>query len=118
MSYDRNNVFARILRGELPAKKIYETEHSLVFDNIYPKAKLHLLLIPKGEYASFTEFGARATDAEKLDFLSALSHTIADYGLAADGYRLVANTGEAGGQSVPHFHLHLLGGEKLRNEGL
>jgi diadenosine tetraphosphate (Ap4A) HIT family hydrolase len=118
MAYDRNNVFAKILRGEAPSEKIYETPHSLAFANIAPKAKLHLLVVPKGEYADYTDFGISASDAEKLDFMAAVSHVIGQYGLADKGYRLVVNTGAHGGQSVPHFHLHILGGEQLDTFGL
>ena len=114
--YDTGNIFAKILRGEAPAKKLFENAHAVVIDNLYPKAKVHLLALPKGGYENFTEFAARATDEEKLAWVEAIA--FATRGLEDDGYRLVVNTGRFGGQSVMHLHMHILGGEALRDEGL
>jgi diadenosine tetraphosphate (Ap4A) HIT family hydrolase len=118
MAYDRENVFAKILRGEAPATKITENPNAVVIANLYPKARLHLLVLPKGEYSDFADFEARATDAEKLDLISAIGEAIRSHGLGEEGYRLVVNSGTNGGQSVPHLHVHILGREKLDSFGL
>ena len=118
MAYDRENVFARILRGEAPATKVLENENAVVIANLYPKARLHLLALPKGEYSDFTDFEARATDDEKLGLISAIGGAIRSRGLGPEGYRLVINAGANGGQSVPHLHVHILGREKLDSFGL
>lgn len=113
MSYDDNNIFAKILRGEIPAKKIYEDDHALAFHDIGPKAPVHVLVIPKGKYVSIAEFGEKASDAEIAGFYRAVSKVAKDLGLLEAGFRSIANTGLNGGQEVPHFHIHLLGGKKL-----
>lgn len=113
MSYDPNNVFARILRGELPKKARLETEHTLIFEDIHPQAEVHLLAIPKGAYVDFLEFSTQASDAEIVDFVRAVGEITTTLGLGDEGFRVLANAGERGRQEVPHFHLHLFGGEDL-----
>src|SRR5580698_7215933 len=104
MAYDHNNVFARILRGELPCTKVYEDAHVLAFRDITPQAPSHVVLIPKGEYVSVDDFSAQASDAELAAFMRAVSKIAAAEGVAADGFRLIANNGAHGHQEVPHFH--------------
>jgi diadenosine tetraphosphate (Ap4A) HIT family hydrolase len=113
MAYDRDNVFARILRGELPCAKVYEDEHVLAFRDIEPQAPCHVVLIPKGEYAAADDFSARASDAELAAFMRAIAKIAEAEGVAEGGFRIVANSGAAAHQAVPHFHLHLLGGRNL-----
>lgn len=113
MPYDNDNVFAKILRGDIPAKKIYEDEWAMAFHDIGAKAPVHVLVIPKGKYVSIADFGTRASAAEITGFYRALSKVANDLGLADGGFRSIANTGLNGGQEVPHFHVHLLGGKKL-----
>jgi diadenosine tetraphosphate (Ap4A) HIT family hydrolase len=113
MAYDRNNVFARILRGEIPCKKVYEDEHVLAFHDISPQTPTHVLVIPKGEYVSFDDFAAKATDDEMTALIRALRHIAREQGVAETGYRVLANTGTAARQEVPHFHVHLFGGRDL-----
>jgi diadenosine tetraphosphate (Ap4A) HIT family hydrolase len=111
--YDRGNVFARILRGELPCRKVYEDEHVLAFHDIRPQAPTHIVVIPKGEYVSVDDFSETASDAELAGFLRAVSRIAREQGVADSGYRILANHGEAAHQDVPHFHLHLVGGRDL-----
>ncbi len=111
--YDSGNVFARILRGELPAKKVFETEHSLAFHDLNPLAPVHVLVIPKGAYVSWEDFSANASDAEIGDFVRAIGETARQVGAEPQGYRVLANTGKRGGQEVPHLHVHLFGGQPL-----
>jgi diadenosine tetraphosphate (Ap4A) HIT family hydrolase len=113
MAYDRNNVFARILRGEIPCKKVYEDEHVLAFDDISARAPTHVLVIPKGEYVSFDDFSASASADEIAALVRALGSIARQRGLAETGYRILANTGRDGHQEVPHFHVHLVGGRDL-----
>jgi len=113
MAYDRNNVFARILRGELPCTKVYEDEHVLAFRDIAPLAPTHIVLIPKGEYVSADDFSAGASDAELAGFVRAIARIARAEGTAASGYRILSNHGEAAHQTVPHFHLHLFAGRDL-----
>jgi len=113
MPYDRNNVFARILRGELPCAKVYEDEHVLAFRDIRPQAPTHIILIPKGEYASVDDFSEKASDAELAAFMRAIGRIARQEGVVDGGYRILANHGEAAHQEVPHFHLHLFGGRDL-----
>lgn len=110
MAYDPNNIFARILRGEIPCKKVYEDEHVLAFHDIAPKRPVHVLAIPKGAYVSHDDFAARASDAEIAAFTRAVGKIARDLGVAEAGYRLIANAGVNGGQEVPHYHVHILGG--------
>jgi diadenosine tetraphosphate (Ap4A) HIT family hydrolase len=111
--YDDQNIFARILRGEIPCTKIFDNEFALAFHDIHPQAPLHVLVIPKGPYVSFADFSATATDAEIGGFVRAVGVVAKDLGLEAPGYRLLANMGEHSGQEVPHFHVHLFGGRPL-----
>ena len=113
MPYDRNNVFARILRGEIPCNKVYENEHVLAFRDINPQAPTHILVIPKGEYVSLDDFSEKASDAETAALLRALGHVAREAGVAESGYRILANNGAAAHQEVPHFHLHVFGGRDL-----
>ena len=118
MTYNKNNVFYQIIHKNAQSTTVYENENTIVIKNLYPKAPCHLLIIPKGEYESYTQFGLNATPAEKLDLMDAINKAIEINNLSTNGYRLVANTGDFGGQSVPHFHIHLLGGKKLDSFGL
>lgn len=112
-SYDDHNIFAKILRREIPCKPVYEDEHVLAFADIAPKAPVHILVIPKGRYMSIADFGATASAAEITAFWQAVAKIAADHGLVEGGFRTIANTGLHGGQEVPHFHVHLLGGRAL-----
>ena len=112
-SYDPQNIFARILRGEIPNKTVLETEYSLVFHDIAPQAPVHVLVIPKGPYVSFDHFVEQAATAEIIDFNRAIAQVIADLGLADMGYRIISNAGAYGHQEVPHLHMHVLGGAPL-----
>lgn len=111
--YDSQNIFAKILRGEIPAKTYGETEHSLAFHDIAPKAPVHLLLIPKGAYVDLADFSARASAEEIVDFHRFCAEICERLNLTVPGFRAIANAGLHGGQEVPHFHLHLLGGAPL-----
>jgi histidine triad (HIT) family protein len=113
VAYDRNNVFARILRGELPCTKVHEDEHVLAFRDIHPQAPSHVVLIPKGEYASAADFSAKASEAELASFMRAIAVIVAAESIADTGFRLIANTGADGHQEVPHFHMHIVGGRDL-----
>ena len=113
MAYDRTNVFARILRGELPCTKVYEDEYVLAFRDIHPQAPTHVILIPKGEYVSVDDFAAQATAEEQAAFIRAIGHIARQEGIVESGYRILANHGAAAHQEVPHFHLHLFGGRDL-----
>jgi histidine triad (HIT) family protein len=111
--YDDSNIFARILRGEIPARKVHEDEWSLAFHDIAPQAPIHVLVIPKGSYISWADFSARASDAEIAGFVRAVGHVARTLGLEEPGYRLLANIGEHAGQEVPHLHIHLFAGRPL-----
>ena len=113
MAYDRDNVFARILRGEIPCAKVYEDEHVLAFRDIEPQAPIHIVLIPKGEYVSADDFSAAASDAELASFMRAIAKIAKVEGVAESGYRILSNHGRAAHQVVPHFHLHLFAGRDL-----
>lgn len=113
MPYDPTNIFARILRGEIPARKILETEHALAFHDIGEKAPTHALVIPKGAYMSFTDFSHNATDAEIIGFTRAVGEVVRMLGADANGYRLIANAGAHAHQEVPHYHVHILAGKPL-----
>ena len=116
-AYDDQNIFAKILRGEIPCRKVLETEHTLAFEDIHPQAPVHVLVIPRGPYVNFDHFAAEASDAEIADFTRAVATVCAQCGVTpgagGDGYRLIANSGEAGVQDVQHLHLHVLGGRRL-----
>ncbi|HEX4111391.1 MAG TPA: HIT domain-containing protein [Stellaceae bacterium] len=113
MAYDRDNIFARILRGEIPSKKIYEDEYALAFHDIRPLAPIHALVIPKGDYVSFDDFIAAARAAEITGFFRAVGKTAELLGVAGDGYRILANHGANAHQEVPHFHVHIFAGKPL-----
>jgi histidine triad (HIT) family protein len=108
--YDQNNLFAQILRGEIPSKKVYEDEHALAFHDINPLAPMHILVIPKGPYVSWDDFSAKAPDVEIAGFIRAVGKIARDEGLVESGYRLLANVGLNSGQEVPHLHVHIFGG--------
>src|SRR5579875_2645017 len=105
-TYDDANIFARILRGEIPCKKVFEDEWALAFHDINPQAPVHVLVIPKGRYVSFADFSTQASDAAIAGFMRAVGRVARELGLEQDGYRLLANMGEHAGQEVPHFHVH------------
>lgn len=115
--YDSQNIFAKILRGEIPNKTVLETEHSLAFEDIQPQAPVHVLVIPKGPYVSYDHFALDASDAEIVDFTRAVGDVCKISGVqpsaGGNGFRAIANTGEAGVQEVPHLHVHILGGRVL-----
>jgi histidine triad (HIT) family protein len=113
MAYDPNNVFARILRGELPCLKVYEDDHVLAFRDIRPQAPTHILVIPKGAYVSLDDFAAQGAEAELAAVLRVAGKIARDQGLSESGYRILANIGRDGHQEVPHFHLHIFGGRDL-----
>jgi histidine triad (HIT) family protein len=111
--YDDSNIFARILRGELPSNKVYEDEQVLAFNDINPLAPTHILVIPKGPYVSWDDFSENASDAEIAGFVRAVGRIARDAGLVEQGYRVLANVGMNSGQEVPHLHMHIFGGRPL-----
>ena len=113
MAYDPENIFAKILRGEIPCDKVFEDDHVLAFNDINPRKAIHVLVIPRGQYVSFDDFSANASDADIAGFTRAVGRIARDLGIAETGYRLLANTGPDGGQEVPHFHVHIFGGEPV-----
>jgi histidine triad (HIT) family protein len=113
MSYDPNNIFAKILRGEIPCKKVYEDEYALAFYDIAPKAPIHVLVIPKGPYSTHDDFVASAGPEEIAGFERAISQVTQATNIDATGYRLISNCGVNGQQEVPHYHVHVLGGRLL-----
>ena len=112
-AYDPDNIFARILRGEIPCRKVHEDEHALAFHDINPQAPLHILVIPKGAYVSWDDFSSRASEEEIAGFVRACGQVAREQGLVAPGYRLLANVGRNSGQEVPHLHVHIFGGGLL-----
>lgn len=115
-TYDNQNIFAKILRGEIPNTTVLETEHSLAFRDLYPKAPTHVLVIPKGAYVSFDHFAAEATDAEITDYVRAIGEVCRLEGVAltaGEGFRMISNAGTHGVQEVPHLHVHILGGRNI-----
>ncbi len=113
MAYDSNNIFAKILRGEIPCQRVYEDDHVLAFHDINPKAPIHVLVIPKKAYASFMEFTIRASSEEITVFFQTVTKVAEDLKFSDGGFRLVVNNGPDSGQEVPHFHVHLIGGKRL-----
>jgi len=111
--YDDQNVFAKILRGELPCTKVYEDEWTLAFLDIAPLAPVHILVIPKGPYVSWDDFTAKASDAEVTGYIRAIGQIARDKDLVVEGYRLLANTGRNSGPEIPHLHVHIFGGRPL-----
>lgn len=112
-AYDPGNVFARILRGEIPCKRVHETDHTLAFHDINPQAPVHVLVIPKGAYRSWADFSAQASEAEIAGFVRAVGETAKLLGLEEPGYRLLANAGVHAHQEVPHLHVHIFGGRQM-----
>ncbi|HEY1383009.1 MAG TPA: histidine triad nucleotide-binding protein [Dongiaceae bacterium] len=111
--YDSGNVFAKILRGEIPCSKVYEDEHVLAFKDIRPQAKVHALVIPKGAYVSAQDFGEQASDKEIAAVQRAIAKVAKDLGVDKTGYRVIANSGAHSHQEVPHYHVHILGGQPM-----
>lgn len=115
--YDDQNVFAKILRGEIPNRTVTETAHTLAFHDITPQAPVHVLVIPKKPYVTYDHFASEATDAEILDFTRTVAKLTEELGVSPgaghDGYRLIANSGPHSSQEVPHFHIHIVGGRRL-----
>jgi len=122
MSYDNNNIFAKILRGEIPCTKVYENEHALAFNDISPQAKVHVLVIPKGLYTDVDDFSKKASKDEISSIMQAVAEVCKINKLSLSeggkGFRLIANTGSDGSQEVPHFHFHVMGGEPMGLRGL
>ena len=117
MEYDKNNIFAKILRGEIPCKKIYEDKYVLAFYDINPQKKIHALVIPKGEYVNLDDFSSKASEKEISALIKGISMVAKKIGVSeivkGKGYRSLVNIGENGGQEVPHLHFHIFGGEKV-----
>ena len=115
MIYDKNNIFAKILRGEISCNKIYENKYVLSFYDTKPQKKIHVLVIPKGEYVDLDDFINKATDKEIVEFNKAITHIVKMLKVSnqESGYRVLSNTGKDGGQEVPHLHYHIFGGEKI-----
>lgn len=112
-TYDDTNIFALILRGEIPCSRVFESDHVLAFRDIAPQAPVHILVIPKGPYVNADDFGACASAEECAAFLKAIATIVEQEGIRENGYRLIANTGDHGRQEVPHFHMHILAGENI-----
>lgn len=113
MAYDKNNVFAKILRGEIPSNKVYEDDWAFAFHDIAPQAPVHILVVPKGGYVSWDDFSAKASDAEIAGFSRAVGKVARDAGLVEPGYRVLYNVGVHGGQEIAHLHAHIFGGRPL-----
>ena len=117
MTYDQNNIFAKILRGKIPCDKIYESDHALAFKDIHPQAKVHVLVIPKGAYINMDDFSQNASSEEITGLIRALGEVAKIIGVSqyssGKGYRYIGNNGPDGGQEVPHLHFHIVGGEPL-----
>jgi diadenosine tetraphosphate (Ap4A) HIT family hydrolase len=113
MVYDKKNVFARILKGELPCKKVYEDDFAIAFHDLYPAAPVHVLVVPRGEYVSFDDFSENASHDEVYGFFKAVKNTIKELNISDTGYRLISNHGVDGAQTVPHFHMHILAKRRL-----
>ena len=113
MAYDENNIFAKILRGEIPCDKVYEDAHALAFNDINPQTPTHVLVVPKGAYVSFDDFSHGASAEEIAGFFRAVGKIARDLGAVAAGYRILANNGPDAHQEVPHFHLHIFAGKDL-----
>lgn len=112
-TYDDDNIFAKILRGEIPNQTVYEDDHVLAFNDIAPHAPVHILVIPKGQYVSMSDFSTKASPEEVVALYRAVGKIVDDKGLDKNGYRTITNTGTDGGQEVPHLHIHILAGKPL-----
>ena len=114
MNYDNNNIFAKILRGEIPCKTVYENDYVLAFHDINPQKKIHVLVIPKGKYVDLDDFNNKASDKEIIELNKAITHVSNNLlGIKDNGYRMLTNIGSDGGQEVPHLHFHIFAGEKI-----
>ena len=113
MPYDPTNIFARVLRGELPCKKVAEDHHTLALEDINPQAPVHILVIPKGSYVDWSDFTRNASDAEQIAFVKMIGHVSSLAGITDSGYRVICNNGNDGHQEVPHLHMHVLGGAAI-----
>ncbi|NDE90040.1 MAG: histidine triad nucleotide-binding protein [Alphaproteobacteria bacterium] len=113
MSYDPNNIFAKILRGDIPCKKIFENDHVLAFHDIHPQAPIHALVIPKGAFVDYADFAANASDVQSAAFTKAIGEIAKLLGAHEQGYRLISNCGVNAHQEVPHYHVHILAGRAL-----
>ena len=115
MSYDKNNIFAKILRGEIPCNKVYENEYVMSFHDIKPQKKIHVLVIPRGEYVDLDDFTTKASDKEIVEFHKAITHIVKILKISNQegGYRVLSNTGKDGGQEISHLHYHIFGGEQI-----
>jgi len=113
MTYNPENIFAKILRGEIPCDKVYEDEHTLAFNDISPRAPVHVLVIPKGPYVNMVDFHANASDAEIAGLMRAVGKVAELMGVSETGYRILSNTGEDAHQEVPHLHIHVVGKRDL-----
>jgi len=111
--YDPNNIFAKIIRGEIPSNTVYEDDEILAFDDIVKLAPIHILFIPKGQFISFADFVLKAGDKKMVDFFKKVREIATSLGLDETGYRLITNNGDDASQTVPHFHIHILGGKYL-----
>jgi histidine triad (HIT) family protein len=112
-TYDPENIFAKILRGEIPNRTVMETDHTLAFEDIAPQAPIHVLVIPKGPYVTYDHFASDASDAEILDYTRTVATICKKLGVEGDGWRMISNAGQNGVQEVPHLHVHILGGRGL-----
>ncbi len=113
MSYDNNNIFAKILNDEIPCKKVFENEHVLAFEDINPQAPIHILVIPKNPYVSAVDFAHTGNEKDIVSLMKAVGEIAQQLNIEKEGFRIVSNVGENGGQEVPHLHLHILAGEKI-----
>lgn len=113
MAYDKNNIFAKIIRGEIPCNKVYEDDYALAFHDINPQTPTHVLVVPKGPYVSSDDFAEKASDAEIAGLMRAVGKVARDVGAVADGYRILSNHGRDAHQEVPHFHIHIFAGKDL-----
>ena len=113
MIYDKNNIFAKILRGEISCKKVHENDYVLAFYDVNPQKKIHILVIPKGEYVDLDDFNSKASDKEIVELNKAITYVSNLIGAKDKGYRALTNIGSDGGQEVPHLHFHIFAGEKI-----
>jgi len=113
MAYDKDNIFAKILRGEIPSEKIYEDDYTIAINDLYPKAKVHILVLSKGEYIDMEDFSKNASAEEIAGLFKAVGEVAREAGLEESGYRMISNIGTHGRQEIPHLHIHILGGEKI-----
>ncbi len=113
LPYDDTNIFARLLRGEIPSDRIFEDEFAVAFNDINPQAPFHVLVVPRGRYVSWDDFSSKGSTEEIAGFFRAVGTVARDAGLVSDGYRVIANVGSDGGQEVPHFHVHVIGRKPL-----